>query len=137
MTEDLRGLESGARSSKNWGLTSATGRQLWTVQSYACYALFHDSVVRHIVFAADVTRAWPGHVLQEGQTAEVLYRRIATTDGFDRVDLTRTLSRTSEATILHSDRRTVAVWSPNILSAAHLRSLRGRVDEKGERECEN
>ena len=43
-------------------------RQLWTVQYYDA---FWKAVVRHVIFAADVTEAWSGHVLHEGQTADV------------------------------------------------------------------
>ena len=43
-------------------------RQLWTV---LYHVPFYDSVVPHVVFAADVTWTWAKHVLQEGQAAQV------------------------------------------------------------------
>jgi 8-oxo-dGTP pyrophosphatase MutT (NUDIX family) len=43
-------------------------RKLWTVLYYDA---FWNATIRHTIFAADVTLTWPGHVLHEGQRAEV------------------------------------------------------------------
>ena len=43
-------------------------RKLWTV---LYYVPFWDAVVPHVIFAADVTRVWRRHVLQEGQDTGV------------------------------------------------------------------
>jgi 8-oxo-dGTP diphosphatase len=43
-------------------------RHLWTVRYYD---VFWNATIRHTIFAADVTSAWMGHVLHEGQMADV------------------------------------------------------------------
>lgn len=43
-------------------------RHLWTVRYYDA---FWNATIRHTIFAADITAVWSGHVLREGQKADV------------------------------------------------------------------